>query len=339
MPLYFEESIANKQILNKKKMLNYNHVKRNISTDFLARKNSFINEREYFCPKNNSYIFPKNENLKEELSSNIRNTKFKKQFINAIPYFEFENVYKQRLASENNGNSRSNNNIKIRLNNNIIRNISNGDNKIIRFGIENQCNIIKKNQRYDYNNKVSMRPKSTSSIVYHDKFTKINSIGPSQIIKNSNMNNYQYNKNLTEIYDLSNQRNNFISNKYKDFYHLYYQKYIDRKAKNGQIKINLNRNNCIQNDLGKNQNCRKIIYEKINIIQKNGEERQYIKGPPIIRTVGKGNLNNLLHRERLKDQYLINNIDYSIHNMNSKDFKYEKNGPRIILPKKMIMPN
>ena len=325
IPLYFEE-ISN-QILNKKKNLNINHVKRNISTDFMARKNSFLNERENFCSKNNSYIFPKNENIKESFSNNNRIIKLKKQFINAIPYMEFENVFKKRLSSENNGNIRSNNNIKIRLN--CFNNLNIEQNRTKKFSLGK--NLPRKSCYEDCSKKLSMRPKSTSSIAYHDKSKIRNVIRPIIIGKNSNI----YNKNLTEIYDLRNQRNKSNNNKYKDLYHIYYQKYIDNKIKNNQNKIN--KNNYNQNEFGTNDNQRKIIYEKINIVQKNGESRKYIKGPAIIRIVGKGNLNNQIHKEIFKNQNILN--EYSIQSMNNKEYKFEKCGPRIILPKKMIIPN
>jgi hypothetical protein len=293
----------------------------------MARKNSFLNERENFCSKNNSYIFPKNENIKESFSNNNRIIKLKKQFINAIPYMEFENVFKKRLSSENNGNIRSNNNIKIRLN--CFNNLNIEQKRTKKFSLGN--NLPRKSCYEDCSKKLSMRPKSTSSIAYHDKSKIRNVIRPIIIGKNSNI----YNKNLTEIYDLRNQRNKPNNNKYKDLYHIYYQKYIDNKIKNNQNKIN--KNNYNQNEFGTNDNQRKIIYEKINIVQKNGESRKYIKGPAIIRIVGKGNLNNQIHKEIFKNQNILN--EYSIQSMNNKEYKFEKCGPRIILPKKMIIPN
>ena len=62
----------------------------------------------------------------------------------------------------------------------------------------------------------------------------------------------------------------------------------------------------------------------------------------MVRSVGEGNFNNQCHREIIKYQNFLkynnnNNDDYSIQNFISKDFKDNQIGPRIILPKKMIM--
>ena len=81
------------------------------------------------------------------------------------------------------------------------------------------------------------------------------------------------------------------------------------------------------------------MYEKIKVIQNQGEERKYIKGPSYVRCVGEGNVNNQCHRAILKYQNMLNNNnDYSIQNF-IKDCKNDKTGPRIIIPKKMIISN
>ena len=73
-------------------------------------------------------------------------------------------------------------------------------------------------------------------------------------------------------------------------------------------------------------------------MQKQGEERKYIKGPSIVKCVGEGNFNNQCHKAILQYQNLLKySNDYSIQNLINKDFKDNRNGPRIILPKKMMM--
>ena len=104
-------------------------------------------------------------------------------------------------------------------------------------------------------------------------------------------------------------------------------------SNNSKQAINFNRNNGIQNN---NNDKRRIIYEKINVVQNHGEERKYIKGPSIVRSVGEGNFNNQCHREIIKFQNLLN-YNNNIQNLINKDFKDNKIGLRIILPKKMIM--
>jgi len=56
--------------------------------------------------------------------------------------------------------------------------------------------------------------------------------------------------------------------------------------------------------------------------------------------VGEGNFNNQCHRAIYRYQNLLKQSnDYSIQNLINKDFKDEKFGPRIILPKKLMMSN
>ena len=141
---------------------------------------------------------------------------------------------------------------------------------------------------------------------------------------------------------------NYISNKndsekkYNNYYKIYYQKFVDEKMQNNKNRINSNQNQYI-NDMnnGYNSNdCRKIVYEKINIINNGGEGKKYIKGPSIIRNIRGGNYHNQCHKEIYKYQNsLKNNIsnDYSIHNFIKKENKDDKIGPRVILPKKMIV--
>ena len=123
------------------------------------------------------------------------------------------------------------------------------------------------------------------------------------MIKITNINQKENKNNITEITD-----NNNIKNNYKDFYNIYYQKILQDKLKNHKIpqKIaNFNKNYNINDNekvVYNNGNNRKVIYEKINVINKKGEERKYIKGPAIVRNIGEGNMNNKCHREILKYQ-------------------------------------
>ena len=86
--------------------------------------------------------------------------------------------------------------------------------------------------------------------------------------------------------------------------------------------------------------CRKIVYEKINIVNNSGEGKKYIKGPSIVRNIRGGNYNNQCHKEIIKYQLNNNNInDYSIQNFIKKEKKDDKTGPRVIMPKKMLVGN
>ena len=187
-------------------------------------------------------------------------------------------------------------------------------------------------------------------------------------------------KNLTDISDNNNNlKKEENPYRYKDFYNLCYQKFIQYKHNSSQKIINFNHNNEIQQNNNYKNDGRKIVYEKINVIQKSQyelrsnirleinknnnqkidlikkeekrkeekrkeeikkEEIKYIKGPTIIRNVGEGNFNNQCHRAIYRYQNLLKQSnDYSIQNLINKDFKDEKFGPRIILPKKLMMSN
>ena len=206
------------------------------------------------------------------------------------------------------------------------------------------------NNNYDinYNNKKASRPKSTSSIVTNENINKNNYKSPPMLKITNNLKKGSKNS-LTDINDNNYNYNNInkdnvnSNKKYKDFYNLYYQKFIQEKLKNynnSKKVINFNQNN----ENGRNNNYkydgRKIVYEKIKVIHKQGEERKYIKGPSYVKCVGEGNVNNQCHRAILRYQNMLNNNnDYSIQNFINKDFKNDKTGPRIIIPKKMIISN
>ena len=358
-PLFNEDNLV-EETLKKKKRIKKN-VRRNISTDYLNRKNNLYNYNDKIYKENNSHIISNNENnIKENLSNNTRVKRIKKQLEDILPPFEFEKIFKNRLPSANNNIKRNKNNVnvKININNNYnyINNLNiNNINNNPKLQTENQYKLLSKNiknnldNKYNYkyynnNNKKNIRPRSTSNIINKENNINKSNYKPPPMIKITNFSQKENKNNLTEITD--NYNNNIIKNKdniekkYKDFYNLYYQKFLQNKLKNhkNQKVINFNKNN----EIGcGNDYMRKVVYEKINVIQKNGEERKYIKGPSIIRNVGEGNMNNQCHREILKYQNNYNkyNNDYSIQNLINKDFKDDKTGPRIILPKKMIMSN
>ena len=371
-PLLGEENLVEESLLKKKKKLKRSEVRRNASTDFLNRKNSSNNYNENIYNKNNSHIISDNiHGIKDNLSNNVRVRKIKKQLEDILPPFEFEKIFKNRLPSANIGNNRKKNNVnvKININNNYnyINNV-NLNNNIHKFNTENQnpYQSLPKNNKINknidnncinyHNNKKSLRPKSTSSIVNNENYEKYNNNNknnksPPKLKISNNNHQKNNNNNLTDINDNYNNNNNNNNNKYKyntnkkykDFYHLYYQKFMQEKLKNSnnsQKIINFNKNNDVGRKNNHKQDGRKIIYEKIKVIQKQGEERKYIKGPSYVREVGEGNFNNECHRAILKYQnMLINSNDYSIQNIINKDFKNDKAGPRIIIPKKMIMSN
>ena len=363
-PLYEEEKDSEIRIIKKPCKVRTNFVRRNISTEFLTRKNSSIKCKDNIYNKNNSHIIDSKNNYrsinKENLSNDTRVRRIKKQLEDIIPSYEFENIFKRRLASANINNNRKKNNVnvKININNNYnyinSLNINNNHNhRNHNFNTDNQYPLISKNsnlnsKNYKYHNNKSVRPRSTSSNIYKEKYndkspyknpSSINKLGSIQpkIRKNNNLRNITDNNNILG----SNIKDNNLNKRYKDFYDLYYQKFLRNKMQNhigSKKKINFNQNNGIQNN-----NKRKIIYEKINVVQKQGEERKYIKGASVVRSVGEGNFNNQCHREIIKYQNFLKynkyNDDYSIQNLISKDFKDNKIGPRIILPKKMIMEN
>ena len=365
-PLYEEEKDSEVKIIKKPCKVRTNFVRRNISTEFLTRKNSSIKYKDNVYNKNNSHIIDSknnNKNInKENLSNDTRVRRIKKQLEDIIPSYEFEKIFKRRLASANINNNRKKNNVnvKININNNYnyINSLNinnNNNNRNHNFNTDNQYPLISKNsnlnsKNYKYHNNKSVRPRSTSSNICKEKYkdkspyknpSTINKLGSIQpkIRKNNNFRNITTTDNNNIIG--SNIKESNLNKRYKDFYDLYYQNFLRNKMQNhiGSKKaINFNQNNGIQNN-----NRRKIIYEKINVVQKQGEERKYIKGASVVRSVGEGNFNNQCHREIIKYQNFLkynnnnNNDDYSIQNFISKDFKDNKIGPRIILPKKMIM--
>ena len=365
-PLYEEEKDSEVKIIKKPCKVRTNFVRRNISTEFLTRKNSSIKYKDNVYNKNNSHIIDSKNNYKninkENLSNDTRVRRIKKQLEDIIPSYEFEKIFKRRLASANINNNRKKNNVnvKININNNYnyINSLNinnNNNNRNHNFNTDNQYPLISKNsnlnsKNYKYHNNKSVRPRSTSSNICKEKYkdkspyknpSTINKLGSIQpkIRKNNNLRNITTTDNNNIIG--SNIKESNLNKRYKDFYDLYYQNFLRNKMQNhiGSKKaINFNQNNGIQNN-----NRRKIIYEKINVVQKQGEERKYIKGASVVRSVGEGNFNNQCHREIIKYQNFLkynnnnNNDDYSIQNFISKDFKDNKIGPRIILPKKMIM--
>ena len=361
-PLYEEEKGSEVKIIKKPNKNKKNIVRRNVSTDFLTRKSNSNNYKDSAYNKNNSHIIDNNNNYKninkENLSNNTRVRRIKKQLEDIISPFEFEKIYNNRLPSANTNINRNKNkvNVKININNNYnyINSLSINNNNY-NFNTDNPYQMVPKinngnnlnNKNYEQFSNKRIRPKSTSSIMTTEKYNDRNlykqaTTTPivklpnvqSKIKKNNNLGNLADNN----INNLNKIENN-INKKYKDFYNLYYQKFLQNKmqnSNNSKKTINFNINNDIQNN---NNDKRRIIYEKINVIQKQGEERKYIKGPSIVRSVGEGNFNNQCHREIIKYQNLLNynNNDYSIQNLINKDFKDNKIGPRIILPKKMIM--
>ena len=358
-PLYEEEKGSEVKTIKKQNKSKKNFVRRNVSTDFLTRKSSSNNYKDSNYNKNNSNILDSNNNYKnitkENLSNNARVRRIKKQLEDIISPLEFEKIYNNRLPSANTNIKRNKNNVnvKININNNYnyINNL-NINNNNYNFNTDNQYQMESKinsnnlnNKNYAQFNNKRIRPKSTSSIMATEKYNDGNLYQqPTPMIKLPNVHpKIKKNINLGNIDDNNINNMNIIDNninkKYKDFYNLYYQNFLANKMENNNNSkktINFNRNNGIQNN---NNDKRRIIYEKINVVQKQGEARKYIKGPSIIRSVGEGNFNNQCHREIIKYQNLLNynNNDYSIQNLVNKDFKDNKIGPRIILPKKMIM--
>ena len=340
---YLEED----NLLKKKKRIKKNNVRRNISTDLLNKKNSLFNY-------NHNY----NDNKSKENTLNIahdnkvnlpnNNTKvkrIKKQLEDILPPFEFDKIFKNRLPSANSNNinkkNKNNVNVKININNNYNYinnlNIGNHNNANNKYVTDNQFRQISNGKNID-NNKKNIRAKSTS---YNISKEKCINKPHHQMIKITNINQKENKNNITEITDNINIKNN-----YKDFYNIYYQKFLQDKLKNHKIPqkiVNFNKNYNINDNeklVYNNGNNRKVIYEKISVINKKGEERKYIKGPAIVRNIGEGNMNNKCHREILKYQNLLKyNNDYSIQNFMNKDYKDDKSGPRIILPKKMMISN
>ena len=348
-----EDNLVEEKIQKKVKK---NSVRRNVSTDFLKKKNSYnYNENIY---NNNSQLIPNNISIsKENLSNNNRVKRIKKQLEDILPPFEFEKIFKNRLPSANNGINRnkSNVNVKININNNYnyINNL-NINNNNHKLNLEKQYRLLSKNNRnnpnlnnnpeYFYNNKLPSRPRSTSSIKIKDKVNNKNNFRPPPMIKINNFHKNENKNNLTEINDNNNKE--YSNKKYREIFNFYYKIFLNDKLRNSnnnnnyQKNINFNQKNEIGEKINYNKDNRKVTYEKIKILQNQGEERKYIKGPSIIRCVGEGNMNNKCHRAIFKYHNMLKNInDYSIQNLNNKEFKDDKIGPRIILPKKMLIPN
>ena len=330
-----DENIVGERLLKRKKRMSKNTVRRNISTDFIKKKNSVNNYHNNIC-RNNSHIVMKNRNSAiENNSNNYRLKRIKNQLEELINPFEFEKIIRQRLPSANYDKKRSKNNVNVKIN------IHNNYNYINNVNVENNNHkFITENPNFNYekyhtNNRL-IRPKSTSSIISDNRAL--------------NRNNYLNMKKGGKLHELkiNDITDNYISNKndsekkYNNYYKIYYQKFVDEKMQNNKNRINSNQNQYI-NDMnnGYNSNdCRKIVYEKINIINNGGEGKKYIKGPSIIRNIRGGNYHNQCHKEIYKYQNsLKNNIsnDYSIHNFIKKENKDDKIGPRVILPKKMIV--
>ena len=331
-----EENIVGEKILRKKKRINKNTVRRNISTEIINKKYSAQHNNQNIF-RNNSHIQVNNRNsIKENYSNNHRLKKMKNQLEELIPPFEFEKIYKQRLPSANidkKNNCNNNINVKINFNNNY--------NYINNINLENNCHKfitetpIINYEKYKANNKL-IRPKSTSSI-----------ISDNRAVYRNNCLNVKRGGKFKEL-NINDITNNYISKndsgkKYNHFYKVYYEKFIDEKLKSNKNKVTNSNPNQNLNSISKgysSNDCRKIVYEKINIVNNSGEGKKYIKGPSIVRNIRGGNYNNQCHKEIIKYQLNNNNInDYSIQNFIKKEKKDDKTGPRVIMPKKMLVGN
>ena len=330
-----DENIVGERILKRKKRMNRNTVRRNISTEIINKKNSVQNNNQNIY-RNNSHIVTNNRNsVKNNNSNNHRLRRVNNEMRDLISPFEFEKIIKQRLPSAKIDKKRNNNvNVRINFNNNYnyINNI-NIDSNFHKFITEN---TIHNNQNYKANNRL-IRPKSTSSIISDNR----------DIYRNQCLNLRKEGKN--NDLNINDITDNYISNKndsekkYNNFYKVYCQKFNDEKKRNKNDKIiNSNQNQYINNmnQCYNSNNYRQIIYEKINIVNNSGEGKKYIKGPAIIRNIRTGNYHNQCHKEIFKCQNSLkinSSNDYSIHNFINKENKDEKIGPRVILPKKMIV--
>ena len=302
-----DENIVGDKILKRKKRINRNTVRRNVSTDFISKKNN-IKKNHQNNYRNNSHIFDNIRNsVKENISNNQRVKILKKKIIETMPPFEIEKIYRQRLPSANINNKVNKNNINVRIN------INNNYNYINKLNFENNNHkFITENPCFNYENYHSnvrlSRPKSTSSIISDNRA-------------------YYRHQNLNDS-----------EKKYIDFYNIYYQKFMEEKIRSNNTRRMKSNQNKILNNGYKSNDTRKVIYEKINIIKNDEEGKKYIKGPSIIRNIRGGNYNNQCHREIFKYQNSLKmKNDYSIHNFVNKESREDKNGPRVIIPKKMIM--
>ena len=258
-PLLNEDNLVeDKLLIRKKKKLKNNQVRRNISTDYLNRKNSMNNYNECNYRKNNSHIIgDERSSLKDNLSNNARVRRIKQQLEDILPPFEFEKIFRNRLLSANNDNTRKKNNVnvKININNNYnyINNVNMDNNNNNNYNTENKYQLLPKNSKninnnyeYYYNNKKSVRPKSTSSIINNEKYINNNIYRPPPMQRYTNVYPKDNKNNLTEINDNfinNDNNNNNSSKKYKEFYNFYYHKFLNEKMKNSnnsQKLINLN---------------------------------------------------------------------------------------------------
>ena len=334
-----DENIVGEKLLKRKKRMSKNSVRRNISTDFINKKFCINNNCHQNLYRNNSHIVNNRNSEKDNNSNNHRLKRMTKKLEELIPPFEFEKLFKQRQPSANVDNKKKKNNVNVKIN------INNNYNYINNLNLENNLNkFITENpiincENHQCNNKL-IRPKSTSSMISENRQKKKNNclnVKKGGKFKELNINdiseNYISNKNDSE-------------KKYNNYYNVYFQKYVDEKKKNNKNKIiTTNQNQYIKN-INNDQNSkngRKIVYEKINIIKNGKEGRKYIKGPSNIKNVRNDNNNNnqynketFQHKNLLKNNN-INNKDYSIQNFIKKEFKDDKIGPKVILPKKMAM--
>ena len=107
-------------------------------------------------------------------------------------------------------------------------------------------------------------------------------------------------------------------------------------------KMNINQNEHIKSlNKGYNSNdCRKIVYERIDIIKNEKEGTKYVKGPSMIKNIRKeNNINKQYNKEVSNYKNILkkgnNKDDYSIQNFIIKESKDDKIGPKFILTKKM----
>ena len=327
-----EENIVGERILKRKKKMAKSSVRRNISTDFINKKNS-VNNNHQNLYRNNSHIENNRNSIKENNSNNNRLKRITNKMEEVIPPFELEKLLHHRLPSDNIDNKKSKNNVNVKIN------INNNYNYINNLNIENNLNkFITENPIINYENINShnklVKQKSTSSIISENRQKKRNNcinVKKGGKYKELNINdisdNYFTNKNDSE-------------KKYNNYYNVYFQKYVDEKMKSNKNKMtNSSQDPYIKSTNNVNNNDgRKIVYEKINIIKNGKEGRKYIKGPLIIKNIRSEN-NNHCKKQLFKYKNMLkkNNNDYSIQNFIKKELKDDKIGPRVILPKKMSL--
>ena len=333
-----DENIVGERISKLKKRMKKNTVRRNISTDIINKKKSINNNYHQNLYRNNSHIVNDRNYAKANNSNNNRLKRIKNQLEELISPFEFEKFYRQRLPSANMDKKLQKNNVNVKIN------INTNYNYINNLNIENNLhklfteNPIFNYENYHCNHKL-VRPKSTSSIISENR-----------AINRKNCLNVKLGGKFKEL-NINDISDNYINNKndsekkYNNFYNVYYQKFVDEKLKTKKNKMtNSNQGQYIKSlNNGYNCNdCRKIIYEKIDILNNSKEGRKYIKGSSMIKHIKKNN-NNQNNKEIFKDKNFLkqngnNNNDYSIQNFIKKEFKDDKIGPRVILPKKMSFP-